>query len=91
MLPGGRSRVRFPMRSLFSGPSSFNRSMTMESTQHLIEMSTKNFPGDKGRPAPKANNITAVSRLSSKCGEPRRLATLLSSTACYRESFTSVV
>jgi hypothetical protein len=26
----------------------------------LTEMSTKNFPGDKGRPARKADNLTAI-------------------------------
>jgi hypothetical protein len=39
--------------------------MTLGSTQHLTEMSTRNLPGGKERPARKAGNVTAiVSRLS---------------------------
>jgi hypothetical protein len=49
MLQAGRSRVRFPMRSLALG-----------STQPLTEMSTRNLPGGKGRPARKADNLTAI-------------------------------
>jgi hypothetical protein len=47
MLEAGRSRVRFPMKSLeffdLSNPSS--RTMAMGLTQPLTEMSTKNLPG----------------------------------------------
>jgi hypothetical protein len=32
--------------------------MALGSTQSLTEMSTRYFPGDKGRPVLKANNIT---------------------------------
>jgi hypothetical protein len=32
----------------------------MGSTQPLTEMSTKNRPGGKGRPARKADNLTAI-------------------------------
>jgi hypothetical protein len=32
----------------------------MESTQPLTEMSTRNIPGGKGRPARKADNLTAI-------------------------------
>jgi hypothetical protein len=42
--------------------------MVMGSTQSLTEMSTRNLPGVKGRPAPKADNPTSVIRLSRKCG-----------------------
>jgi hypothetical protein len=35
--------------------------MTMESTQPLTEMSTRNFPGGKGWLEPKADNLTAIS------------------------------
>jgi hypothetical protein len=56
------SWVRFPIRSLdFFGlrnPSS--RAVALESTQPLTEMSTKNLPGGKGRPARKADKVTAV-------------------------------
>jgi hypothetical protein len=35
--------------------------MALESTQPLTEMSTRNiFLGDKGRPARKADNLTAI-------------------------------
>jgi hypothetical protein len=34
--------------------------MALESTQPLTEMSTKNLPGVKGRPARKADIITAI-------------------------------
>jgi hypothetical protein len=37
-----------------------SRTMTMGSTQPLIDMSTRNFPGGKGRPADKADNLTSI-------------------------------
>jgi hypothetical protein len=44
-------------------------SMALESTQPLTEMSTRNLPMGKGRPARKSDNLTAItSRLSGKCG-----------------------
>jgi hypothetical protein len=56
MLEAGRSRIRFPMRSLdffnWSNPSS--RTMALGSTQPLTEMSARNIPGGKGRPVRKA-------------------------------------
>jgi hypothetical protein len=44
--------------------------MALESTQSLTEMSTRNLPGGKWRPARKAENFSllSVSRLSRKCG-----------------------
>jgi hypothetical protein len=39
-------------------PSS--RTMTLGSTQPLTEMSTRNLPEGKGRPAPKADNLSAI-------------------------------
>jgi hypothetical protein len=44
--------------------------MVMESTQPLTEMSTRNIPGSKGRPARKANNLTAICEpiVYRKCG-----------------------
>jgi hypothetical protein len=39
--------------------------MALDSSQPLTEMSTRNLPGGKGRPARKADNLTpSVSRLS---------------------------
>jgi hypothetical protein len=49
MLQAGRLRVRIPLRSLALG-----------STQPLTEMSTRNLPEGKGRPARKANNPSAI-------------------------------
>jgi hypothetical protein len=34
--------------------------MAMRSTQPLTEMSTRYFPGGKGRPAREADNLTAI-------------------------------
>jgi hypothetical protein len=34
--------------------------MALVSTWTLTEISTKNFPGGKGRPARKADNLTAI-------------------------------
>jgi hypothetical protein len=34
--------------------------MALGSTQPLTEMSTRNIPGGEGRPAPKADNLTAI-------------------------------
>jgi hypothetical protein len=38
--------------------------MALGSTQPLTEMSTRNIPGGKGRPAHKADNLTAICELS---------------------------
>jgi hypothetical protein len=62
--------------------------MALGSTQPLTEMSTRNLPGGKGRPARKADNLTAICESTVyKMWESRRLTTLWSSTACYRDSF----
>jgi hypothetical protein len=37
--------------------------MALGSTQALIEMSTSNLPGGKGRPARKADNLAAICEL----------------------------
>jgi hypothetical protein len=42
-------------------PSS--RNMTLGSTQPLIEVSTRNLPGDKGQPVRTADNLTAICEL----------------------------
>jgi hypothetical protein len=62
--------------------------MALGSTQPLTEMSTKNLPRGKERPARKAD-LTAICELTvQKMWEPRRLTILWPSTACYRDSFT---
>jgi hypothetical protein len=42
--------------------------MALGSTQPLTEMSTRNLPGSKGRPARGADNFTAICEPSIKCG-----------------------
>jgi hypothetical protein len=43
--------------------------MALGSTQPLTEISTRNIPGDKGPPARKADNLTAICELIvRKCG-----------------------
>jgi hypothetical protein len=71
MLQAGKSRVRFPMRSLdfFNWPNPSSRTMALWSTQLLTEMSTRNLPGGKGRPVHKAHNLTAICQpIVWKCG-----------------------
>jgi hypothetical protein len=63
--------------------------MVMGLTQLLTQMSTRNFLGGKGRPVPKADNLTAIYEPTGwKCGEPRQLTTLWASMAYYRDTFT---
>jgi hypothetical protein len=72
-----------------AGSNPFGRTMALASTQPLTGMSTRNPPGGKRRAARKANNLTAICEPTAyKMWEPRRLTTLLPSTACYRDSFT---
>jgi hypothetical protein len=62
--------------------------MALGSTQYLTEMSIRNLPGGKGRPARKADNLNAsCEAIVQKIWEPRRLTILWASTACYRDSF----
>jgi hypothetical protein len=69
-------------------PNPSSRTMALGSTQPLTEMSTRNLPGGKGRPARKADNLTAICEpIVLKMWEPRRLTTLWVSKACYRYSF----
>jgi hypothetical protein len=86
----GRSRVHYPMRSLdiFSWPNPSSSTMALRSTQPLTEMSTRNLPLGIGRPARKADNLTAICEpIVKKMWEPRRVTTLWVSTACYSDSF----
>jgi hypothetical protein len=62
--------------------------MALGLTQPLTEISTRNFPGVKTRPARKADDLTAICELIVyKMGKPRRLTTIWASTACYRNSY----
>jgi hypothetical protein len=70
-LQAGRSRVRFPMRPLnyVNLPNLSNPIMTLESTQHLTLINTRNLSGVKDRPVLRADNLTVIcSRLFRKCG-----------------------
>jgi hypothetical protein len=61
MLQAGRSRDRIPDEvDFFNLPNPSSRTMALGSTQPLTEMSTRNIPGDEGRPARKADNLTAI-------------------------------
>jgi hypothetical protein len=64
--------------------------MALGSTQPLTEMSTRNLPGGKGRPADRADNLTAVSEpiVLDKTWKPQHLKTQWAFTAWYRDSFT---
>jgi hypothetical protein len=63
--------------------------MALGLIQPLAEISTRNLPGGKGRPAHKADKLTAICELIvQKMWEPRRLTTLLAFKACYKDSFT---
>jgi hypothetical protein len=69
--------------------------MTLASTQPLTEISIWNLPGDKGRPALKADTLSAsYESIVQKMWDYRRFTTLWASTAFYRDSlvfiFTSV-
>jgi hypothetical protein len=55
--------------------------MALGSTLPPKEMSARNLPGSKGRPARKADNLTTI-------WGPRRFTTLWASMACYRDSST---
>jgi hypothetical protein len=54
----------------FNLPKPSSRTMGLGSTQPLTEMSIRNLPGGKPRPAPKVDNLTAICErlLSRKCG-----------------------
>jgi hypothetical protein len=58
----GRSRVWFPneVTGIFNWPNPSNRTVDLGSRRPLIEMSTRNLPGGKGRRTRKAENLTAI-------------------------------
>jgi hypothetical protein len=89
----GRSRVRFPRRSLFfflfNLSNSSSHTLTLRSTQPLTEMSIRNLPGSNGRPARKVDNLTAICEpIVYKMREPRRLKSLWTLMAYCRGSLT---
>jgi hypothetical protein len=70
MLQARTFLVRFPMRSLdfFNWPNPSSRTMALGSTQPLTEMSTRNFPGGKGRPRRMADKLPSVNGLCKNLG-----------------------
>jgi hypothetical protein len=61
MLQTGRSLVRVPNGvDIFNLPNPSSRTMALGSTQPLTEMSTRNLPGAKKRPARRADNHIAI-------------------------------
>jgi hypothetical protein len=54
-----RGNIEMTLRKI-NGPNTSSRTMALGSTQPLTEMSTRNLPGGKGRPARKADNLTAT-------------------------------
>jgi hypothetical protein len=63
---------------LCSLPYTWNRTMTLGSTQSLAEMSTRNLPEGKERQVRKADNLTAIYEPTS------RRCRILDVTLCYR-------
>jgi hypothetical protein len=62
MLQVDRSPVRVPDEvDIFNLPNPLSRTMAPVSTQPLSEMSTRNFPVFKKRPACRADNRVAIS------------------------------
>jgi hypothetical protein len=70
MLQARRSPVRIPDEvDFFNLFNSSSRTMALGSTQPLTEMSTRNLPGDKKRPAHRADNHAAICEPNvCKCG-----------------------
>jgi hypothetical protein len=62
MLQAGMSRVRFWMMSMdfLYWPYLSSRTIVVGSIQSVTEMSTRDLPGDKGRLACKADNLTVI-------------------------------
>jgi hypothetical protein len=67
MLQAGRSRVESRMMWIFffNLPNPSSRTMALGSTQLLTEMSTKNLPGGKKRPARRADNLAVICQPSA--------------------------
>jgi hypothetical protein len=70
MLQAGRSPVRIPDEvDIFNLPNTSSPTMALGSIQPLREMSTRNLPKGKNRPARRADNIAAIYEPNVwKCG-----------------------
>jgi hypothetical protein len=65
MIQAGRSPVRVPDEvDFFNLPNPSSLIMALGLTQSLTEVSTRNLPGDKKRPARKADNLAAINELN---------------------------
>jgi hypothetical protein len=65
--------------AFFKWPNTSSLTMSLGSTQPLTEMSIRDLPGDKERPARKADSLTAICELIVyKMWEPRRLTIICS-------------
>jgi hypothetical protein len=61
--------------------------MAFRSTQPMTKMNTRSFPGSKGRPACKADNLTAICEpTDKKVWELQRLTNLWAYSSCYSDS-----
>jgi hypothetical protein len=62
MLQTGRSRLKSPdeVIGFFNLPNPSRSTTALGSTRPITETSTGIFLGDKGRPARKADNLTAI-------------------------------
>jgi hypothetical protein len=61
MLQSERSPVLIPDEvNFFNLPNPSSRIMTLGSTQHITEMSTRNLPGVKKRLARRADNLASI-------------------------------
>jgi hypothetical protein len=52
--------IPFEVIEIFNLPNPSSRIMALGSIQPLTEMSTRNLPGGKGRPALNADNLIAI-------------------------------
>jgi hypothetical protein len=61
MLQAGRSPVRVQDEvEFFKLPNSSSRTMALGSTQPVTEMSARNLPGGRKRPARRADNLATI-------------------------------
>jgi hypothetical protein len=71
----------------FNWPNPSSHILALGSTQRLTEISTRNILDGQLQPPHEADKFTAICEpIVNKMSEPRRLAALWSSTACYSDS-----
>jgi hypothetical protein len=57
------SYFRLEVMRILNLPTPSSRTMALESTQPLTEISTRDFPGGKVRPERESDNLRAISEL----------------------------